>query len=268
MNVQQRLMQRLDAIAMSVAQANGLALIGLGSSGAHRDRLDQYSDLDFFVIVRPGDKQHWLQQLHWLEQVAPVAYCFQNDPNGYKLLFADGIFCELAVFEPDELAASVSSWASEARVVWQSTDYSVPLDNASTPPAARVRTVEWLIGEALTNVLVGLGRYHRGERLAAARFIQGYAVDRLIELTALIEQPQSIQADPFALERRFEQRFPKTAEQLPRWVAGYDHSVESARTILEFLDHHFVVNPAIKHHILELCGPNLPHPTSHSNDFG
>ena len=38
------------------------------------------------------------------------------------------------------------------------------------------------LGEALTNLYVGMAREKRGEKLSAMRFIQGYAVDRLLEL--------------------------------------------------------------------------------------
>ena len=51
------LLERLNAIGQSVAGTSaGLAVLGLGSVGSEPDRLDNYSDLDFFVIVRPGCK--------------------------------------------------------------------------------------------------------------------------------------------------------------------------------------------------------------------
>ena len=51
----QLLLQRLDEIGGSLAQSgHALALLGLGSVGEELHRLDQYSDIDFFVIVDPG----------------------------------------------------------------------------------------------------------------------------------------------------------------------------------------------------------------------
>ena len=100
------LLKRLDEIGHSLEQSNhALALIGLGSVGLELERLDAYSDLDFFVIVEPGYKHSFLDDLHWLSALCPVAYCFPNMEDGYKLLFEDGIFCEFAIFEPDELQA-------------------------------------------------------------------------------------------------------------------------------------------------------------------
>ena len=93
------LLDRLEAIGRAVAASGrGLALLGLGSVGQEQERLDAYSDLDFFVIARPGEKAYFLDSLTWLETVQPVVFSFQNTDDGHKLLFADGIFCETAVF--------------------------------------------------------------------------------------------------------------------------------------------------------------------------
>ena len=257
MNPGERLLQRLDAIAQSVADTGqALALLGFGSAGPERDRLDAYSDLDFFVIARPGQPEAFLSDLDWLARVAPIAYAFQHEPHGYKVLFEDGIFCEWAVFEPAELAAldfPPGGLSSHARVIWRAEGYDDPPAVPHDVRAPRLRTVEWLVGEALTNLYVGLGRYRRGEQLSAARFIQGYAVDRLVELSERVEPAQPAHVDAYTLERRYEQRFPQTAQELPRWMQGYARSVESAREILAFLERYFEVNPAIKARILALC---------------
>ncbi len=102
----ERLLARLEAIGQSLAgSGRGLALIGLGSVGLELERLDAYSDLDFFAIVEPGSKSEYLADLGWLAAPAPIVYAFRNTVDGYKYLYQDGIFCEMAVFEPDELAA-------------------------------------------------------------------------------------------------------------------------------------------------------------------
>lgn len=243
------LLRRLDEIGQSLAQSEGaLALLGFGSIGQDLARLDEYSDLDFFAIVRPGFKKRFFADLDWLNRVHPVAYAFANTKDGYKLLFADGIFCEFAIFEPAEL---VNIPFTAGRVVWQSADFDTALlaKPASLKPE---RSVEWLVGEALTNVYVGLGRFHRGEKLSAARFIQWYAVDRLVELAALLEPAAADGADPFDGSRRFEDRYGKTAVHLPQFIPGYKNSPAAAQAILEFLDEHFAVNSAMKQAIQAL----------------
>ncbi|MGZ6390302.1 MAG: hypothetical protein ACXWQZ_13720, partial [Ktedonobacterales bacterium] len=79
--------------------------------------------------------------------------------------------------------------------------------------------------------------------------------DRLIELSPHIERPSSASNDPFALERRYEARYPRIAAVLPLFAQGYDRCVESALAILAFLEQHTPVNAAIKQRILALCEP-------------
>jgi hypothetical protein len=246
------LLTRLNEIGQSLARSgHALALIGLGSVGAELSRLDEFSDLDFFAIVEPGYKAAFLENLDWLANLGPIVYCFKNSPDGYKLLFEDGVFCEFAVFELAELTAIPFS---AGRVVWKQpwVDEAIAAPQRPAPPRGTA-PVEWLVGEALTNLYVGLGRYRRGEKLSAARFIQHCAVDRLIDLAERLEAEQPALRDQFAGERRFEQRFPETAAHLADFVRGYEASIESALAILAFLEQRFEVNPHMARAIRALC---------------
>jgi lincosamide nucleotidyltransferase B/F len=246
------LLTRLDEIGQSLAQSgHALALIGLGSVGEELHRLDEYSDLDFFTIVEPGHKSRYIDNLDWLSNLAPIAYHFLNSPDGYKLLFADGIFCEFAVFELQELQGIPFA---PGRIVWKREDAPETIHRpAKEPVRSSKRPQEFLIGEAVTNLYVGMGRDKRGEKLSATRFIQGYAVDRLVELAETIEPEQNVTRDIFVNERRFEARHPITARELPSWVQGYEHNRESALAILSFLEEHFEINQAIADAIRKLC---------------
>lgn len=253
MNTAQTLLARLDAIARSLeASGHAEALIGLGSVGLELDRLDEYSDLDFFAIVEEDWKAHYIDNLAWLEQAAPVVYAFRNTVDGYKLLFADGIFCEFAVFERAELTRIPFA---PGRVVWKrpETPESIAIPQVAAGAPAE-KSTDYLLGEALTNLYVGLCRYRRGERLSALRFIQGYAVDRVVELAGLVEVEGSARKDPFSGERRFEARFPALAQLLPGMLLGYEHIPESALAVLAFLEQHFPVNQALAARIHELAG--------------
>jgi hypothetical protein len=226
-----------------------LALLALGSVGVETERLDAYSDLDFFAIVTAGSKQAFMDDLAWL--AAPIAYSFQNTVDGYKVLYEDGIFAEFAIFEPDELAAIPFA---PGRIVWKAAEFD------ETLVAPRVRSpgkpsLEHALGEALTNLYVGMGRFRRGEKLAAMHLIQIHAINQVMRLAPYIEPDHPALRDPFADERRFEQRFPGIAAHLGDFVQGYERSPESARATLAFLDEHFEVNPAIAARILALCDP-------------
>lgn len=251
MTTPQQLLERLDAIGAALhKRGDALALLGLGSVGTELDRLDDYSDLDFFVIVREGRKQWYIDNLDWLAAVQPVAYAFKNTVDGYKVLYEDDIFCKYAVFEPQEMA---NIPFSAGRIVWKADDFDEAILVPRSTSAPRPKSAEWLLGEALTNLYIGMGRYRRGEKLSAARFIQGYAVDRVVELAGEIEDAQPTHRDIFTPERRFEQRFPAVTAHLPEFGQGYERSPESALAILAFLETHFEVNSAIAAQIHALC---------------
>jgi hypothetical protein len=107
---------------------------------------------------------------------------------------------------------------AEGRIVWKAAGVDEAIGRPVRPVGqGEPRTVEWLLGEALTCLYVGLCRYHRGEKLSA-------------------------------------QRFPDTAVHLPAFVQGYERSCQSALALLAFLDQHFAVNGEIKARILALLG--------------
>lgn len=248
----QSLLARLDEIGESLAQSEGaLALIGLGSVGDELHRLDEYSDLDFFVIVEAGYKRRYIENLDWMSRISPIAYHFLNTEDGYKLLFADGIFCEFAIFELEELQGIPFA---PGRIVWKREDAPENIHRpAKEPIRAARRDKEFLVGEAVTNLYVGMERDKRGERLSAMRFIQGYAVDRLLELAEYIETGQDVPRDIFANERRFEVRHPQLAREMPSWMQGYERNRESALAILSFLERYFEINEAMADAVRELC---------------
>ena len=247
----ERLLRRLDDIGRSLAaRPTALALLGLGSVGRELNRLDDYSDLDFFVIVESGHKPAYLADLSWLGAAHPLAYAFHNSADGHKFLFADGIYGEMAVFAPEELA---TVGYAPGRFVWRRE--GVPESWAAPPvwPPRRERVeAEWLLGEALTNLYVGLCRYRRGEKLSAFRFIQQYAVDRVLDLVAGAEGADDPGGDTFDKPRRFEQRYPAVAPELPAMMPGYDRSPESAAAILAWLEASYPVDPVMKRAIGDL----------------
>ena len=228
----QALLDRLDAIGRALRDSgHALALIGLGSVGLETARLDRWSDLDFFVIVEAGHKGRYIDQLDWLAAAHPLAWHFRNTVDGHKALMSDGVFCEFAVFEPRELAAIPFA---PGRVVWRRDDVE---DSIAMPrkalPSATLPDETWIVGEALSCLLVGLQRWHRGDRLSAARLVQGQALDRLIELDAL--RCAAAPGDAFNRERRLEARQPALAAELPSLMPGYQATPAAALAMLSAL---------------------------------
>lgn len=237
------LLERLNQIGTSLEKTgDALLLLGLGSVGSEIGRLDEYSDLDFFVIAKPTLKTRFIDHLDWLESVHPLAYSFKNTKDGYKILFEDGIYGEFAVFEEEEMGNILFS---SGRVVWKEPSFNnleivSPLRKA---PSLRREALDFSINEALTNLYVGLCRYARGEKLSGMKFIQNHALDNILSVLHLVEKEVDYYPDIFGNERRIEKRFPEFAGIMEQMLQGYKQVPKSALKILDYLEETYPVNP-------------------------
>jgi hypothetical protein len=224
-------------------RGDALALIGLGSVGRDLHRLDEHSDLDFFAVVEDDAKGDYLARLDWLEAAAPVAFSFANTVDGRKVLFEDGIYAEYAVFTVAELRTAAYP---PGRVVWQRADAPADLEVPRRTPPLDDSYLPHQVGEAMTNLLVGLHREARGERLAAVRLVQVHAVDRVLRILELTEGGPDRQ-DPFAPERGAERQHRGRDLPLAQLVPGYEHNARAARAVLGWLQAHCPqhVDPAL-----------------------
>jgi hypothetical protein len=205
---------RLQEIGRNLSTyPNAWALLALGSVGRDRDRLDEHSDLDFFVIAT--EPESLLSDLRWLGD--PLQWSHRDTPDGCKALVAD-LFHEFAVFTPDRFPGVLFE---PGVLVWVREGF----DTSSIVPSIPEQHDEaWLRREILSNLYVGLHRWLRGERLAAMRMVQVQALDNLLRLQGT--------DDPFAPARRAE------ARGLPLEVlaAGYDATPPAAAMILAMTD--------------------------------
>lgn len=236
-------LKRLDDLAAELrVDPAVLAILGLGSAGQQTNRFDDHSDIDFFVIVTDQvTKQRYLDSTHWLSSFGGrVIYDFVNDPNGRKALFQDGLFLEYAIFTTPELE---SIPFRGARVVWSRPTFT--LHETTAPPAPALDTIDVHLNEALTNLYVGLHRELRGERLTAMRFIQVYAVDRILALERLNPTTVWSQPDPFEATRRVERVVSDRELPLHQMIPGYSHNAHAAAASLHWLCRIYEPAPAI-----------------------
>jgi hypothetical protein len=233
--IPQRILQRLDDLGVVLAQrGDALALLGLGSVGVDLGRLDDHSDLDFFVVVDDGAKQRYLDSIDWLEELHAVVFSFPNSVDGRKVLFADGLFAEYAIFTLDELRGASYP---PGRIVWRRDDAPAGLESSGRVPGpSPYDNAEYQVNEALTNLYVGLHRELRGERLSAMRLIQVHAVDRLHTFLELTQPAVGSRQDVFVVERGSERRFGPEVLPLATLVPGYAHNREAALAMLEWLE--------------------------------
>jgi hypothetical protein len=244
---------RLASLARELAaRDDALGLLALGSVGIETDRLDDWSDLDFFVLVRDGAKGCFIGNLDWLAAAHPLVWHFQNTVDGHKALMTDGVFCEFAVFEIHELSRIPYA---PGRFVWRRSEVDEGLAYPKVSLPAR-RESAWLAGEALSNLVIGLQRHARGERLAAMRMIQVQSLDRVLEFLEL-QQPAShdprTARDAYNVDRRIEMRSSQAALALPLWAGGYERTVPAALALLATLDALGVVPAGIAEHIRMLA---------------
>lgn len=234
-----KLINRLNLLADRLKKRNDcLGLLALGSC-AEQERLDEWSDLDFFVFVEKGSQSLYLSNLDWLEECSPLAFVFRNTKDGHKILWEDGVYAEYAVFELDMMSDIPYS---KGTFIFKRDGVDL-LESSLLSMPNPYQTIEYASNEILTNLYVGLLRYHRGEVLSAFRLIQVHAIDRFIAMAHLVYPTQSTQVDLFSLERRVEQRHPELIEVFNKSLLGYKHIPVSAQLILDYLKTITELNP-------------------------
>ncbi len=256
--VPERLLAFLDRLGAELERrGDAVALLALGSVGRDLHRLDEHSDADFFVVVDDDvARERYLTDIDWLAAAHPVLWSFENTPDGRKALLEGGLFAEYAVFT---LADLDTAGFPPGRVHWQRADAPPGLDHPKTPvPSAP--SLPGQVGEAITNLYVGLHRDLRGEHLSAARFIQGYAVDRWVTIAGLLGLGRGPQQDVFAVERGVEQRFDPDVLPLADLVPGWAHNRRAAATLLRLLEQHVELDPSMAAAVHELLDRGRPVP--------
>ena len=241
----EKLYNRLIQLSNILSQREDcLGLLALGSC-ADIDRMDQWSDLDFFVIVEKDKQESYLNNLNWLELCAPLAYVFRNTKDGHKIMWEDGIYAEYAVFEYDQME---NIPFSKGQFIFKKNGYNFT-DSPNVDYPVLSQSTDYALNEILTNLYVGLLRYHRGELLSACRLIQVHALDRILSMHRDIDNTKY---DMFSLERRIEFNHPELSELLNRSVLGYSHIIESAQVLLDYIKTITDLNPMMVREIERL----------------
>jgi hypothetical protein len=198
------------------ADSEVIGLVALGSMSGEPPLADSFSDHDFFVVVAAGAQERLRTDLSWLPDAADVVLSFRETAHGLKALWSSGHLAEFAVFSPEELAL--------ARV----NRYRVLLDRADlVERMARVRsaTVEqargsvpderWTVGMFLGALVVGSGRWARGERLSGHQLVRCAALGHLVSLLRSALPPErAVILDDLDPLRRLERAAPGDAREI------------------------------------------------------
>lgn len=238
----QIIQKTLKILAKSAENApHAIALLGAGSAGAEITRIDQYSDIDFFLIVEDGSSQGFINDNSWFGRDLPIVFAFRDTEHGNKALLENGVFLEFAVFT--ELELSINGIPGLA-IIWSKPEFLLPNLSAKQPT---VRELSYYVDQALSNLLIGALRLRRGERLAALAMIEHYALNNL--LTAYRIKHNLKIEDHFNIERRAEQSLKVDFASL---IHGYERLELSLENILIFSEKNFEVNLSIVKSIREV----------------
>ncbi|PTW01764.1 nucleotidyltransferase-like protein [Halanaerobium saccharolyticum] len=90
-------------------QVTGLVAVGSMSKKDHLP--DEWSDHDFFVIVKSGYQKYFRENLSWLPDFENILLSFQETEHGLKVFYNNGHLIEFAIFDQEELfLAKINSY--------------------------------------------------------------------------------------------------------------------------------------------------------------
>jgi hypothetical protein len=190
------------------------ALVGIGSL-AHPERVDRWSDHDFWVITTTEGQAHFLSDLSWLPDYSTIALALRPAPEYYTVLYTTGHVAEFAVFALTDLS---HGRLDRYRMLLDKDNIHTHIQAIYERTRPKQQTADAsarAIGHFLVTLCTGAARDARGERLSAHNYIFQYAVDDLLALiTQHIPAQQSDLHDRFDPRRRFEQAYPVLSAQL------------------------------------------------------
>lgn len=240
---QNQMVEKLEQIA----DALGLMFAG---SAADLSRVDEYSDQDFYLIVKDGTAEGFRQDLSWLPNTESIVLAPRETEHGLKVFYSDGTMLEFAVFEIGELPTHIAP--KDNRVVFDRGGVAeiiqqiTKLEARSFDPASEYQLF-------LSLLHIGGGRVKRGEVIAGSQHIKSYALNHLLGLIRHFEPVPNPSLDELNRYRRFEQDYPEIGSKIARLIEG--DSLGCAIGLLEIADRfpiasNFKVAKAIVHDFL------------------
>jgi hypothetical protein len=214
------------------AREDVIGLVWMGSTAA-RHRVDKWSDHDFALVTADGAEETYRSDLSWLPDFDSVALAAREPHGGLKVIYDDGHVLEFGVTSLDGLS------------VWHANAYEVALDRggvaeAFVKVAAREKPghsarFDREIGQFVALLLVGVGRFRRGEVLVASQLVRTIAVGHLVAAWRLTHPSARFDVlddlDPF---RRFELAYPEAGEAI---AGAIERDVETAaRALLDLAE--------------------------------
>ena len=208
-----------------------LALIALGSMAETKRMPDDWSDHDFFVITQAGEQENFRTDLSWLPHHERIVLNIRETAHGLKVLYDNAHLLEFAVFDTEELQVAR---VNEYRILFDKADISTHLASLVRNELPTVN-VQHELSMVLALLLVGAGRYARGEHLSAHAFVKTYLLYHLLPLLRQhLKADDTSPLDSLDPIRRFEQVFPEIGTEINQIMLM--PTVEAAQNILQLVD--------------------------------
>jgi len=201
-----------QALAAAAAETEHVLGFMWAGSAADTDRIDEWSDHDFFLIVKVGHAESFRNDLSWLPYFEQIAWLARESDHGFKVVYHNGQVLEFAVFDTDEL---MLARVNHFDVVLDRTDIEERVNEIYAKPHASRYSVAENLGIFYTLLLIGVGRFRRGEVLIAGQFVRSYAVDHLVQaVKKTIDSADPQQRDVLDIYRRVELEYPELGIQI------------------------------------------------------
>ena len=193
-----------------------IGFVTLGTT-ADSELRDEWSDHDFWIITEAGAQNSYLTDFSWLPDAENIAITVRHGERYRSAVYRDRHKVEFAVLDVDE--------ARDGKIE----RYGVLIDRggvAELIESIRQQTFEqaqtsrtWADGLQNLCIIVWTAceRFERGEMLSARQYIDGFAVNQLLQLVSVHTSDESdVSADLLDARRRLEMRSPELAAEVLR----------------------------------------------------
>ena len=209
-------------------QILGLVLVG---SAAETERVDKWSDHDFFVITPSGAQDSLRTDLNWLPNSQSIAFSFRETEHGLKVVYESGALLEFAVFDCEELR---NCKVNHHYLAYGDEEVAQALESAAhnevnEGDAENLKDFRLF----LSVLIIGVGRARRGEILTAGENIRSTATHALLKVLAQ-RLGKSPQLDRLDVRRRFESVYPEIGIHIATALAMPPEN--AARALFDFAD--------------------------------
>lgn len=202
--------KRLRIALESARDVIGLVTLGTTADPSLRD---EWSDHDFWVITKPGTQDSLIKDLSWLPDAHNIAITVCHGMHRRTVLYQNRHKVEFAVFDVDE--AREDGKAQRYQVLIDRDQIAELMESIHRETLRSAQTRPDALENLCILVWAACERYSRGELLSARQYLDGFAINKLLNLISAYDiDTVDTQRDELDPRRRLELRAPKLAAEV------------------------------------------------------